>query len=145
MKKKIFILIFLIVVLIGLCLYIFLPLIEEDDYNKSVMTIKEGTLTNTGATVIIKDDDIENTYGEWYRIDRKVFDKWYTLESHIKDWILIGYHASYDHQLELEISWENNYGKLSKGKYRLVKEAGTKERKNNKKEKKYICVEFEIE
>ena len=41
-----------------------------DDIKDIKMTIKEGTLTNKSATIVITDTTGEDyTYGEYYRID----------------------------------------------------------------------------
>ena len=45
------------------------------------MAIKEGTLTKTGATVVITDvSGKKNVYGEEYRIDKLQNGKWKELE-----------------------------------------------------------------
>ena len=45
------------------------------------MEIKEGTLTKTGATVVITDkNETPYSYGEWFRIDEKDGDKWKEVE-----------------------------------------------------------------
>ena len=107
------------------------------------MTIKEGTLTKTGATIIIKDiSNKNNTFGEEYRIDKYENNEWKELDAVVKGnygWNSIGYHVDKNNKLELTINWEWLYGKLEKGKYRLVKNIS--ELKN---EKQTFSVEFEI-
>lgn len=45
------------------------------------MSIKENTLTKTGATIIISDiSKPKNTYGEWFRIDKKANEFWIELQ-----------------------------------------------------------------
>lgn len=111
----------------------------QNKNNDNVMTIKEGTLTNEGVIVIITDDDNTNLYGEWFRIDKNINGKWNELKGNSNDWTLQGYATNENGKLELQQSWEHIYGKLDTGKYRLVKEAGTK------KKGQYIEVEFSIE
>lgn len=130
MKKK-FLLLFL-------CCFLLAGCQNKSDDNQ--MIIKDGTLTNVGVTVIITDKDNTNLYGEWFRIDKKVNGKWNELKGfNNNDWTLQGYATDENGKLELEHNWEHIYGKLEKGTYRLVKEAGT-----NKKGQ-YIMVEFSIE
>lgn len=104
------------------------PIDNPDELNeiKGVsMYIKEGTLTNTGATIIIKDMTSKNNiYGDEYRIDKLVDDTWQELDVVVKGnygWNSIGYHVNENNILELEINWEWLYGKLNKGTYRIVK------------------------
>ena len=103
------------------------------------MTIKEGTLTNTSATIIITDTtNNENVYGSYYRIDKYEFDKWNELDIIYEDnyaWISIGYLVDKDNKLEMDMNWLELYGELDKGTYRIVKEV------NNK----YFSVEFQID
>jgi hypothetical protein len=107
------------------------------------MTIKEGTLTDTGATIIIKDiSNKNNTFGEEYRIDKYVNNEWQELDVVVKGnygWNDIGYHIDKNNKLELTINWEWLYGKLEKGKYRLVKKSLDTQNK-----KHTFSVEFEI-
>ena len=101
------------------------------------IVIKEDTLTNTSATIIITDlSGNQNTYGEWFRIDKKEYGKWKEVKKIGEAWfVLIGYMVDENYQLELEQNWKDIYGKLEPGKYRLVKEV------NNE----YISVEFKID
>lgn len=99
--------------------------------------IKEGTLTRSGATIVITDLGKNKTsFGDSYLIEKKVFNKWKTLKCKNEWWTMQGYHANPDmnNQLIMTVNWENNYGKLSKGKYRLLKDINGK----------YIAVEFTI-
>ena len=90
------------------------------------MIIKEGTLTDTGCTIIITDTEKEekHTYGEDYDIYVYKDDKWKSLRTGDGWHNLIGYLVNKDNKLEMDINWESAYGKLEPGKYKLVKEAG---------------------
>ena len=102
------------------------------------MLIKEGTLTNKGAVIIISDKNkLPYSYGKWYRIDSNKNGEWVKLEPKNKDYIFdaISYQLGDDGMIELEIDWTNLYGKLKKGQYRLVKEIG----------REYMAVEFSID
>ena len=112
--------------------------IEVTELEGISMTIKEGTLTKSGATIIITDlSGKDNTYGSFYRIDKLENNEWKELKVIVKGnygWTSIGYLVGEDNKLELDINWEWLYGKLEKGQYRLVKEV------NNK----YFGTEFQI-
>jgi hypothetical protein len=91
--------------------------------DKVSMTIKEETLTKTGATVIIKDGN-ENPYcyGAWFRIDKNENGEWKELDAlAVVDWKEMDYKVEEDGTLELKENWENIYGEFEKGQYRLVK------------------------
>lgn len=116
--------------------------ITLDKNNKALknisMIIKDGTLTKTGATIIITDlNETKNTYGEFYRIDKLGNNTWSELNPIIENYGFnsIGYFVDENNKLELSHNWEWLYGKLENGKYRLVKEVNYK----------YFSVEFEIE
>ena len=88
------------------------------------MKIKEGTLTNAGATLIIKDrtgDD--HTYGDWYRIDKKENNEWVEQQPLIDDYgfNMMGYLPDDNNEVELATDWEWLYGDLEVGYYRIVK------------------------
>lgn len=87
------------------------------------LEIKEGTLTNTSATVIITDKN-ENPYG-WgvpYFIEIEEDGIWAELENLLDfAWIEIAYELDENGQYEQKINWENYYGELKPGNYRLGK------------------------
>ena len=106
------------------------------------MEIKDGSLTNTSATVIITDlsgDENVNLINSEFKIDYKKNEKWYRLESKIKHEVTVmtGENVvdNKDNTYTQEINWERYYGKLDKGHYRIVKEVKTD---------LYIAVEFDI-
>ncbi len=113
--------------------------ILDDEYDNNLsnrtldkvsMTIKEGTLSKTGAIIIIKDEnDSHYLYGEYYRIEKKENDEWKKLE--IKDnngtFNDVGIYPKKDGILEMTLDWEKMYGKLKKGDYRIVKEVDRNE------------------
>lgn len=100
--------------------------IKIDDLDGVLMTIKEETLTPSGATIIITDtSDRENIYGEPYRIDKFEDLTWKELNVIVVGnygWTSIGYTVGKDNKLELDINWKWLYGELKPGKYRLVKD-----------------------
>lgn len=142
MQKRTIIL--LITILIGIFIVGFIMLsngsekINVTDENIT-MKIKEDTLTNKGATLIITDlSGRDITYGKWYRLDKYVDGKWKKLNYIIKGpvaWLTMGYLTNDNNILEMDVNWEHLYGVLETGKYRIVKRA----------DKKKIFTEFEID
>lgn len=90
------------------------------------MVIKDGTLTNKSATIIITDrrEDEEHTYGDSFRIEKKVDNKWFNLDTKIKNYGFnsIGYSVDENRKLQLNVNWEWLYGELESGEYRLIKD-----------------------
>ena len=110
---------------------------ESGNIKDITMSIKEDTLTSIGATIIIKDESKKNnTYGEFFRIDKKEKGKWKELKTVIKEYGFdeIAYSVNENNKLELEHNWEWLYGKLKKGQYRIVKKVNDD----------YISTEFNI-
>lgn len=97
--------------------------LKIDDLEGVSMKVKEGTVSNKGLTVIITDtSDRENIYGTFYRIDVYKNGEW--VEVNRKSdmaFTSIGLYPDENNTLELDISWLNYYGRLSSGRYRVVK------------------------
>ena len=97
----------------------------QDKYSKISLSIKDGTLSKTGATIIISDiSEQENTYGEWFRIDKKTNGFWEELKPIDDNYVFkdIAYRIGENHQLEMNTDWSKLYGELEPGEYRIVKE-----------------------
>lgn len=135
--------------IIFLCLFICLVIIGILFFNKEksnlkiykgndiILSIKEGTLTKTGATIIITDKSNKDyTYGKDFILEKKIKNTWYKLAAQETWWDLVGYKIDENNTLELEQKWEEIYGKLKNGTYRILKSIGTTD--------EYIYVEFEI-
>jgi len=87
------------------------------------LEIKQGTLTKTGATVIITDKN-ENPYGwgEPYFIEVDEGGFWARLKYLSNfSWIEIAYALDENGQYEQKINWNDLYGELPPGNYRLGK------------------------
>ena len=113
----------------------------QDKYSKISLSIKDGTLSKTGATIIISDiSEQENTYGEWFRIDKKTNGFWEELKPIDDNYVFkdIAYRIGENHQLEMNTDWSKLYGELEPGEYRLVKEIYDNAHT-------YLAVEFTIE
>lgn len=149
--KKLIVVFFVLLVLVG-CWFLFrsdkIEEVQSPEIIEGIsMVIKEGSLTNTGATVIITDrrEDEEHTYGDSFRIEKNVDGEWESLKTVVDDYGFnsIGYSVDENRTLELKVNWEWLYGKLDKGKYRLIKDfAITKD--GNYMGSKEIYVVFEI-
>ena len=106
--------------------------------------IKEGTLTRTGATIIITDKSgRKNIYGSPYTIEKKENGVWKKLETIIDNYAfnLPAYYVDKNNKLEMDIDWEWLYGKLDDGEYRILKSTSTQ----GEEPSHYITVEFVIE
>lgn len=113
----------------------------QDKYSKISLSIKKDTITKTGATIIISDiSEQENTYGEWFRIDKKINGFWSELETINNDYGFndIALTVGENKQLEMNTDWSKLYGELEPGEYRLVKEIYDNGHT-------YLAVEFTIE
>lgn len=128
MKKNLIILLISILGVIGIIALSTIaankPKTYMDQLENVSMKIKEGTLTKTGATVIITDtSNADHTYGLEYRIDKMENNEWIPLKMKPEKygWKLIGYHVDENNQLEMEHDWDFLYGELEEGHYRLVK------------------------
>ena len=96
---------------------------EIDSVSGVTIEIKEGTLTPTGATIIITDTtDKNNSYGEAYRIDKKEDGKWMEVSRIIDNAFFndIAYLLDDNNQIVREVDWEWIYGRLKPGRYRFV-------------------------
>ena len=117
--------------------------INDDFLSDITMEIKDGTLTNSGATIIIRDGRPgENVYGSDYQIDKFINNSWKSLPKLVSNYGFtdIGYLVDKTNKLELDINWELLYGKLESGKYRIIKRVFL----DNDDTKKYISTEFII-
>ena len=112
--------------------------------NKSdiTMSIKDGTLTNEGTTLVLKNDsDKLLRYSEEYRIQVKKDENWYNinveLEFNVPLWEL-----ETNSEKEIELNWEYSYGNLPSGEYRIIKQVYFE---NEEDQKFYISAEFNID
>lgn len=120
--------------------YYFENKITSDDLT---LEIKNDTLTKKGATIIFnnKTDEYIN-YGPKDILEHKIFGMWFKIKP--KDMFanyLYGLYPIEPKSMhEEELTWDDMYGSLTKGKYRLIKEVIIP----STKEEKYVYVEFEI-
>ena len=89
--------------------------------NDVIMTIKEGTLTNKSATLVLTNNSDKNfQYGNPYGIEIKKDGEWHKINVKL-DFTVPAFQLSARENKEIEINWENGYGKLEKGTYRIIK------------------------
>ena len=89
--------------------------------NDVIMTIKEGTLTNKSATLILTNNSDKNfQYGTPYEIEIKKDGEWHKINVEL-NFTMPAFQLSARENREIEINWENGYGKLEKGIYRIIK------------------------
>lgn len=108
------------------------------------LSIKEGTLKNTGAALVItnnSDKDLE--YGNPYEIEIKQNGNWYKINVELY-FTMPAYSLKSKESKEIELNWENSYGKLSSGTYRIIKSVDYEKEEGNY-ETFYIATEFIIE
>ena len=126
----------------------FVKTIDITEENEVEMTLKEGTLTSTGATFIIK-NNTENDYwyGSEYGIEVKKDGEWKPIElEEPLTWTAIAIILKANGENEINIDFNYGYGELAKGKYRLVKKVSKAQKETRDDERmRYIYAEFEIE
>ena len=113
---------------------------EEYTLEGVTMKLKDNTLTKSGATIIITDNnEIKYTYEEYYKLEKRIDHIWYELKSK-GDAVFneMGYLVDDNNELEMNIDWSKTYGNLTSGKYRIVKRIYDGEYK-------YFSVEFDLQ
>lgn len=107
------------------------------------LSIKEGTLTNNGVTVILKNSS-DNTiiYDDTYELEIKKDGSWYKIDVELlfnePIWNLDSGVSK-----ELDFNWKKSYGDLDTGTYRIIK-AVSLENSDGVYEEYYIGAEFTI-
>lgn len=107
------------------------------------MSIKDGTLKNTGATLILTNNsDKEFQYGNPYKMEIKQNGEWYKIPVEI-NFTLPAFSIKSKESKEIELNWKNGYGKLTSGTYRIIKEINYEKEEGNF-ETFNVAVEFTI-
>ena len=113
------------------------------------ISIKEGTLTKTGATIIITDNNPNKIiYGTRFYIEKYENSDWHEVMPINNNYGFndMAYYVDENGKLELEQNWEYIYGKLNKGIYRIVKDvAFESDVPITPEDIYYIWTEFEIQ
>lgn len=114
--------------------------------NNISLSLKEGTLKNTGATFILKNNsDVSIIYGNPYWIEKETDGEWSKVKP-VEDmnFTLPAFGLQPKETKEFKINFEYGYGKLSSGKYRLVKDIDV-EYEDDSRESFNVTAEFIIE
>ena len=112
--------------------------------NDVAMTIKDGTLTNRSATIVLTNNSEKNfQYGNPYEIEIKKDGEWHKINIELY-FDMPAFQLSAKESKEIELDWENGYGKLANGTYRIIKEIDY-EYEEEKYETFNVAVEFTIE
>ena len=111
--------------------------------NDVIMTIKEGTLTNKSATLILTNNSDKNfQYGTPYEIEIKKDGEWHKINVEL-NFDMPAFQLLSKESKEIELDWENKYGKLAKGTYRIIKGINY-EYEEGKYETFNVAIEFTI-
>ena len=111
--------------------------------NDVILTIKEGTLTNKSATLVLTNNSDKNfQYGNPYEIEIKKDGEWHKINVELY-FNMPAFQLSSKESKEIELDWENGYGKLAKGTYRIIKGIDY-EYEEGKYETFNVAVEFTI-
>ena len=119
----------------------------ENDTKELILNVKSNTLTNKGATFILKNNsDDEYSYDDPYIIEKLENGNWKeldTLTGNPLSWNDMLYNLKPHEEREIKIDWSLGYGELTSGTYRIVKNRFRK--KNSPYSKLYgVNAEFEI-
>ena len=97
---------------------------ESYSFDNIQMSVDNKTISNKGLDIIIvnNSDTIWN-YGEDYGVQIFTSDEWLNLSNINPTWAIetIEYSIKAQQQTVMTINWENRYGQLERGKYRIVK------------------------
>ena len=111
--------------------------------NDVTMTIKDGTLTNKSVTLVLTNNSDKNfQYGNPYEIEIKKNGEWHKINAEL-DFTLPAFHLLSKESIDIELDWENGYGNLTEGTYRIIKEFDY-EYEEEKYETFNVAVEFTI-
>ena len=111
--------------------------------NDVIMTIKEGTLTNKSATLVLTNNSDKNfQYGNPYEIEIKKDGEWHKINVEL-NFDMPAFPLSSKESKEIELDWGNGYGKLAKGTYRIIKGINY-EYEEGKYETFNVAIEFTI-
>ena len=111
--------------------------------NDVIMTIKEVTLTNKSATLVLTNNNDKNfQYGNPYEIEIKKDGEWHKINVEL-NFDMPAFQLLSKESKEIELDWENEYGKLAKGTYRIIKGIDY-EYEEGKYETFNVAIEFTI-
>lgn len=96
--------------------------VKIDNNNNVTLSIKDNTLKKTGATLILENDsDKLLHYDEYYKMEIKKDKKWHKINVELCFTDPL-WEVKENSKKEFELNWEQGYGKLASGDYRIIKE-----------------------
>lgn len=111
--------------------------------NDVIMTIKDGTLTNKSVTLVLTNNsDKKIQYGSSYEIEIKKNDEWHKINAEL-NFTLQLFILESKKKNEFELNFEDGYGKLPSGIYRVIKKID-KEKEDGVFDSFYVAAEFTI-
>lgn len=111
--------------------------------NDVIMTIKDGTLTNKSVTLVLANNsDKKIQYGSSYEIEIKKNDEWHKINAKLNFTLQLFILESKEKN-EFELNFEDGYGKLPSGTYRVIKKID-KEKEDGVFDSFYVAAEFTI-
>lgn len=102
---------------------------DESDFNPTEIenvSVYIADLSEIGATLIIRDiNDEPYTYSEWYELEKYVDNKWVDVDPLVDDYFFneMAYVPNKNGEVKFTMNWEERYGKLPLGSYRILKKA----------------------
>ena len=119
--------------------------IEISTTNDVTLSIKEGTLTNQSATIVLTNNtsDKDFQYGNPYEIEIKKDGEWHKINVEL-NFTLPGFTLKPGESKEINLNWKHDYGKLASGTYRIIKSVDI-EMEDEKFESLNLAVEFNID
>ena len=113
----------------------------EINNNDVSLSIKDGTLENTGVTLTLTNDsDKLLYYDEFYEMEIKKDNEWHKINVELFFTEPL-WNIEKNSKEEIELNWEYGYGKLAKGDYRIIKKVYFE---NEQDQAFYISTEFTI-
>ena len=145
-NKGVFILIIVLLIISSVLALIGLTFNNKEEINDSsiIMNVKEGTLTNSGLTLIlINNTDNEYIYGESYHIERKENNHWVVVEG-LSNIFNMPRHTLNAHEtVEVIKDWGWQID-LPAGEYRINKEFNQKTSEEINRKSYTVYVEFTL-
>lgn len=115
----------------------------EQTTENVILTLKDGTLTKNGATFILKNNDnVVYSYGPAWELEIKQGGTWHKINV-VLNFNSPLYQLDVNEAKELNINWEDSYGTLPEGDYRIIKAVDI-ENADEVFEKFYVTSEFTI-
>jgi hypothetical protein len=101
------------------------PYKTVNNYDNITVTIKKGTLSPTGLTLVFENDSNKDClYGEMFELEKKINGGWHQVPVVMDDnygFDAIGYSLASGEDSEWAVDWNWLYGSLDAGEYRIVK------------------------